>query len=117
MINPIITQGYIFNNPGSFIVSQGFGLTDGGYSEPVTPVEPVVVVDTGEIAEYINQADTNIKNSRAVVGYQKRGYGVLSRGNKTNTKSIVNTRLSSQFGLAFDRFYLDYAGQKEDIGQ
>lgn len=116
MINPIVTQGFIFNNPGTFIVSQGYGLTDGSYSE-TTPTEPIVMTDTGEIAEYINQADTNIKNSRAVVSYQKRGYAVLTRGNKTNQANIINSRLSSQFGIAYDRYYLDYAGQQEGIGQ
>lgn len=115
MINPIITQGFGVNLSGVFIVSQGYG-PNGSYSASV-PTEPVIVIDTGEIVDYINQADPNIKNSRAVVGYQKRGYAVLSRGNKTNQKAVINSRLSSQFGIAYDRYYLDYAGQQEGIGQ
>ena len=113
MINPIVTQGFIFNNNGSFIISQGYGLIDGSYS---APVEPVITIDTGVIADYINQGVVVVRNGRVVVSYQKRQYGTINRG-ETNAVSGINTKLSPQFGVVFDRFYLDYPGQQEGVSQ
>ena len=105
MLSPIVTQGFGYRNDTiAFVVSQGFGVFDSAGIVIVEP-EPVVVVDTGEIAEYINQGIVQVRNGRVVVAYQRGGYAALSKPYQSNEKDILNDRLAPQFGVAFDRYY------------